>query len=150
MKPKAYKIPGLTIQLVRDRTEFAGSETVDSPSAAEAVLRKFVVAQDRENLLVLLLNGRHRALGVNLVSLGTANAGLVHPREVYKPAILAGATGIILSHTHPSGDSAPSQEDREVTKRLAEAGKILGIQLLDHIILGDPGEFFSFKEKGLL
>jgi DNA repair protein RadC len=86
---------------------------------------------------------------LTVVSIGTISSSLVHPREVFRAAILAGATGIIGVHQHPSGDPAPSQEDRSITTRLAETGKIIGIRLFDHIIIGKSGHF-SFADEGLL
>jgi DNA repair protein RadC len=80
---------------------------------------------------------------------GSVNSSLVHPREVFKPAIKNSASAVILCHNHPSGNCIPSSEDIEITKRLCEAGKIVGVQILDHIIIGD-GVFFSFKDKGLI
>jgi len=83
------------------------------------------------------------------VSEGTLNASLVHPREVFHPAIIDTAASIILVHNHPSGETNPSQEDKNITYRLVEAGKLLNIPILDHIIIGATN-YFSFKEKGLL
>ena len=74
----------------------------------------------------------------------------MHPREVFKAAILGNAAAIILFHNHPSGDPDPSREDRELTRRLIDAGRILGIDVLDHVVLGDEGQYFSFKERGLI
>ena len=85
---------------------------------------------------------------MELVSLGTLNASLVHPREVYRRAIKAGASALIIGHSHPSGDCEPSEDDVSLTRRLVEAGKIIGIEILDHIIVGNTT--LSFKEKGLL
>ena len=88
-------------------------------------------------------------LGVNLVSIGSLSATTVHPREVYKPAILASAAALIVAHNHPSGDPRPSLEDEKLTRNLAEAGQILDIELLDHIIVGSDS-FHSFREEGVL
>ncbi|MDQ3927236.1 MAG: hypothetical protein M3272_09690, partial [Actinomycetota bacterium] len=83
-----------------------------------------------------------------LVSVGTLSASLVHPREVFKPAVRASAASVILAHNHPSGKVEPSQEDREVTRRIGEAAEVLGIEVLDHVIVGDG--YFSMKEHGML
>ena len=88
-------------------------------------------------------------LGINTVSIGSLSTSIVHPREVFKAAILMGAANIILAHNHPSGDPSPSKEDIEITQRLAKAGEILGIEVLDHLIL-TPSGHISFKDKGLL
>lgn len=92
---------------------------------------------DQERFVVACLDTKKRVQSVVLITIGTLDASLIHPREVFKPAILEGSSSIILSHNHPSGDTTPSREDREVTARLKEAGQILGIDVLDHIIYGD-------------
>ena len=98
---------------------------------------------------MLLLDTRNRAIGINTVSIGNLNASVVHPREVMKPAILSNAASLILCHNHPSGDADPSQEDIAMTQRLKQVGEMLGIPVLDHLVLGEPG-FASMKERGLL
>ncbi len=102
----------------------------------------------QERFLVLLLDGRQRLLRIETVSQGTLTASLVHPREVFRPALREAAAALILVHNHPSGDPAPSAEDREVTRRLARAGEILGIRVLDHVIVAERG-YRSLREEGL-
>lgn len=102
-----------------------------------------------ERFLVVLLDGRHRVLGEVTVSQGTLTASLVHPREVFRPAIRQAAAAIVLVHNHPSGDPTPSAEDRSVTTRLQDAGELLGIRVVDHVIVG-AGGFHSFDEAGEL
>ena len=104
---------------------------------------------DREEFRVLLLNAKHRVMGVHTVSVGSLTVSIVHPREVYKAAILANAAAIIGIHNHPSGNPDPSPEDHALTKRLSEAGKILGITLLDHVIIGQ-NTHYSFADQGQL
>lgn len=104
---------------------------------------------DRENLRLLALNTKNQVLKVITVSVGSLNASPVHPREVFKEAIRCSSAAIILVHNHPSGDPTPSREDMEVTKRLAEGGKLLGIDVFDHVIIGDK-KYVSLKEKGIL
>jgi len=89
-------------------------------------------------------------MAVEVVSIGTLNSALVHPREVFKGAIINSANSIILAHNHPSGDPSPSNEDKEITNRLVEAGEIIGISVLDHIVIGSNDKFVSFKEQGLI
>jgi DNA repair protein RadC len=101
---------------------------------------------DREAFVVVVLDGRHQVRGFNVVSLGTLTASLVHPREVFKPAILANAAAVILVHNHPSGSSEPSAEDRALTERLRQVGDLIGIKVLDHIVIGD-GNFVSICER---
>jgi DNA repair protein RadC len=104
---------------------------------------------DREHFRVVLLNTKNQVLAVETISVGGLSSSLVHPREVFKRAIQRSAAALILVHNHPSGDPTPSSEDLEVTKRLQEAGKILGIEVLDHIIIGDH-QFISLKEMAYL
>ncbi len=103
----------------------------------------------REHFVVLYLNARNQLVHKELISIGTLNASLVHPREVFKPAIDCLTTAVIAAHNHPSGDPEPSEDDLEITKRLREAGKILGIELLDHVIVTKNG-FVSLKERGII
>lgn len=99
---------------------------------------------------VILLNRKNMPLGRTVVSRGSASSTVVHAREVFKPAILAAASGIIGVHNHPSGDPAPSRADIQVTRNLREAGQIIGIDLIDHMIIGDGTRYYSFSESGLV
>ena len=102
--------------------------------------------RERETLTVLLLNRRKELMGYETVSLGTADAAIVHPREVYRAAVSAGADCIIIAHNHPSGDPRPSREDSAVTLKLQEAGEILGIPLQDHIIIAAGNDGYNCME----
>ncbi len=102
-----------------------------------------------ERFLVLLLDGRHRVMRHELVSQGTLTASLVHPREVFRPALREAAAAIVLVHNHPSGDPTPSPEDREVTTRLARAGELLGVWVVDHVVVAERG-YASLRELGWL
>jgi DNA repair protein RadC len=103
----------------------------------------------KEYFLTLLLDGKNRIIRRVQISEGSLNQSIVHPREVFAPAVKESAAAVILIHNHPTGDPAPSSEDIAITRRLREAGDIMGIKVLDHIIIGD-GEFLSFVERGLL
>ncbi len=103
---------------------------------------------DREHFKAALLNTKNQVLKVVTVSIGSLNASIVHPREILKPAISASAASIILVHNHPTGDPAPSKEDVEFTRRFAKCGELIGIQLLDHVIIG-CGRYESLKEAGV-
>ena len=103
----------------------------------------------QERFAIVLLDGRHRVLREEVISLGTLTASLVHPREVFRPALRASAAGLILVHNHPSGDPTPSNEDRQVTERLVAAGELLGVRVLDHVIVAERG-YCSLREEGLL
>ncbi len=104
---------------------------------------------DREHFRILCLDTKSNVLKIETVSVGSLNASIVHPREVFKSAIRRSAAAILLAHNHPSGDPTPSKEDIDVTRRLWEAGEILGIKVLDHVIMGD-NKYTSLKEKGLI
>jgi DNA repair protein RadC len=125
-----------------------GRPVVSSPADVERLLRGRIANLDRENFVVVLLNTKNEVIETSTVSVGTLGASLVHPREVFKPAVRASAASVILAHNHPSGKVEPSREDREVTRRLGEAAGILGIEVLDHVIVGDG--YFSMKEHGML
>ncbi|HEY8122825.1 MAG TPA: DNA repair protein RadC [Myxococcota bacterium] len=102
-----------------------------------------------EQFHIILLDARHRVLRSVLTSQGTLTASLVHPREVFRPALREAAAALVLVHNHPSGDPSPSAEDREITRRLARAGALLGIPVLDHVIVADRG-YASLREQGEL
>lgn len=147
---RAYQTAVFRVSLVRD-TAAVGPQTVaDQPEKAAGVFRPFVADADREHFMAAMIDARSQVIGVTIVSIGTLSASLVHPREVFKPAILAGAAALIVCHNHPSGDPAPSHEDREATRRLQRSGELLGIPLLDHVIIGAGETFFSFKAQGLI
>lgn len=103
----------------------------------------------REHFVAVYLNARNNVLSQETISVGSLNASIVHPREVFRPALLHGAAALILAHNHPSGDSEPSEEDRAITRRLHEAGKLLGIELLDHVVVARGG-FTSLRERKLI
>ena len=105
---------------------------------------------DREHFVILALNTRNQISGIHTVSVGSLDTSIVHPRGAFKFAILSNASSIILAHTHPSGDTTPSSEDIELTKRLQKAGEVLGIDVLDHIIIGHDNNYLSFRSKGII
>ncbi len=126
---------------------------LEGPTEVADHLRKILnqedrLSQEREHFWVIALSVTNKVKFVELVSLGTLNSSLVHPREVFRRAIQCGAFSIILGHNHPSGSCKPSGEDIALTRELGDAGRILGIKVLDHVIIGDQA--FSFKEEGLL
>ena len=103
----------------------------------------------KEYFFIFYLDSRNQEIERKVISVGSLNANLVHPREVFEPAVKNLAAQVILAHNHPSGDPEPSEDDLEINKRLVEAGKILGIEIIDHIIVS-KNAFFSFKDKGLI
>jgi DNA repair protein RadC len=138
-----------TIREVAIRYVGAGrrvAEKIASPAEAARYFRRRVQDDAREHFVALYLDGRHRAIADAIISIGTATASLVHPREVFQPAIALGACALLIGHNHPSGDSSPSPEDLEITRRLADAGRLVGIVLLDHIIWTRDGCVHSIRE----
>jgi DNA repair protein RadC len=127
---------------------------LDSPQAIYDLLAPEFTALDRERLYVLLVNTRHRLIWTEIVSIGSLNESVAHPREILRPALIHSAYGFVLAHNHPSGDPTPSEADKRITRRLREAGELLQIRLIDHVIIGAPDEgrpsYFSFKEHSLL
>ncbi|MGH3105985.1 MAG: RadC family protein [Rubrobacteraceae bacterium] len=130
------------------RVRNPGRPVISSPADVHGLLRGRIANLDRENFVAVLLNTKNEVIGSPTISVGTLSASLVHPREVFKPAIRASAASVVLAHNHPSGRVEPSREDREVTARLVGAAEIIGIEVLDHVILGDG--YFSMKEHGML
>lgn len=139
----------VSVKLVKESSLLYKERSVKSPKDSYNLLKSFVEDADREFFVVAALDIKNQPVSVHVCHVGSLNACIVHPREVMKSAILSNAASILVGHNHPSGNSTPSPEDIAVTKRLAEAGSILGIELLDHIIIGDD-EFLSFREKGYL
>ena len=122
---------------------------IRGPDDVVALVGRALKREQREHFVVILLNARHEAMAVETVSIGSLNASIVHPREVFKPALLASAASVILVHSHPSGDPEPSEEDLSITKRLVEVGELLGIGVLDHVIVASRG-IVSFRSRQLL
>ena len=126
----------------------SGQPQISSPQNVDDLLRPRMAHLDRETFVVLLLDTKNRVLASPTISVGTLSSSLVHPREVFKPAVRVSAANVILVHNHPSAATNPSREDREITKRLKAAGEIFGIQVLDHVIIGDG--HFSMKEHAMM
>ena len=130
------------------RVRNPGRPVISSSADVDGLLRGRIANHDRENFVAVLLNTKNEVIEFPTISVGTLSTSLVHPREVFKPAIRASAASVVLAHNHPSGKVDPSREDREVTKRMVSAAEIIGIEVLDHVILGDG--YFSMKEQGML
>lgn len=129
-------------------TENGPDTAVRCPQDAAALLMEEMRYLKKEYMKLMLLNTKCQVISIEDISVGSLNASIVHPREVFQPAIKKSCASIIMAHNHPSGDPAPSKEDIAITRRIYEAGKIIGIELADHIIIGD-GIFVSMKEKDL-
>ncbi len=131
---------------IRYRVRGEVEDQLRNSAQVAAAVRRIVGHDPREHLCVLYIDARHRILDVEIVSIGTLTQSLVHPREVFRTAIHRSARGIIIAHQHPSGDPTPSDEDYEVTQRLIDAGSILGIEVLDHVVV-TTRDFTSLREQ---
>ena len=133
------------VQIQYGRKRKGSYDSVKGPSSAVAFLRKVAPNNSQEHVIALYLDAAHQPIGYSIVSTGLASSCPIHPREIFQRAIGLGAHSLILSHNHPSGRVEPSEEDRTVTKQIKEAGRVLGIKLLDHVVFSDSG-FYSFQE----
>ncbi|AFM01999.1 MULTISPECIES: DNA repair protein RadC [Desulfitobacterium] len=122
---------------------------INSPQDIAYLVMEEMRYLDREHFRVVSLSTKNHVLGISSISVGSLNSSLVHPRECFKEAIRRNSNAIILLHNHPSGDPTPSREDIDVTRRLSDGGQILGIEVLDHVIIGD-NRYISLKERGIL
>lgn len=122
---------------------------INSPQDIALLVMEEMRYLDREHFRIVSLSTKNHVLGISSISVGSLNSSLVHPRECFKEAIRRNSNAIILLHNHPSGDPTPSREDLDVTRRLADGGQILGIEVLDHVIIGD-NRYISLKERGIL
>ena len=148
-KPKKAGVPIYRVVLVKEGKIPTYESRIRSSANAYNVLREYLADTDREHFVILMLDQKNQVIGIHTVSVGSLTASIVHPRETFKAAILANAAAILCGHQHLSGDPQPSREDRAITRRLVESGKLLGINVLDHVIVGD-GRYFSFADEGLL
>lgn len=135
--------------LVREDEEPYGNPTrCAKPAAVARFLHQLLEGYDREVFGALFLDGRNRAVGHTLAYVGGLSRTVIEPRGVFTPALLANANAVILFHNHPSGDPTPSKDDRRVTRRLAEAGDLLRVKVLDHVIVGEPPGYCSLRTEG--
>jgi DNA repair protein RadC len=131
------------------RSSLPEAASVGRPQDAADLLMEELRHLREEHFVVLFLNTKNRVIGRQTLSIGSLNASVVHPREVFRAAIRRSSASILCAHNHPSGDPTPSPEDIQLTRRLSEAGELVGIELLDHIVIGD-NRFISLKELGCL
>ena len=148
------RFQGLRLQVVKeDGFPYSCKATLNSPSDVRDLLTKSMELhlEAEEVFILITVDTKHQITGIFEVARGHLSSCLVHPREVFKRALLMNAAAIFIAHNHPSGDVTPSRDDITVTKKLREAGDILGVCLLDHLIIGDsPIEYYSFREDGVL
>ncbi len=149
--PKEKKLENLDIvkvMLVRDSDSHYREQPMIKPKDAVSVAKKFLAGEDREVFIIINLDHSLRVNSIHVVSIGSADMTLVHPREVFKAAILSNASRVILAHNHPSGNPEPSDDDNQITCRLFQCGDLLGIEVLDHIIIGDGRYSHCMKISG--
>lgn len=142
---KGYKLR--TKLVIEGQNEYKPLKFTGSADVYNAF--KNLYESDREKFYAIHLDAKNKVIGVDMVSQGSQSSAPVHPREVYKPAVLNSAASVIFVHAHPTGDPEPSFSDREITRQLEQAAEIMGIEVLDHVIIG-RGEYYSFADKGEL
>jgi len=136
-----------TVSVHEDAASYLSDNPIKS-SVAVFEMFQFLQNESKEYMFSLHLDSKNHVVCAELISVGSLNASIVHPREIYKSVLLSSAAGLILVHNHPSGDPAPSREDLDITKRLKEASELLGIRLLDHVIVGQT--YYSCADHGVL
>ncbi|WP_019914340.1 JAB domain-containing protein [Paenibacillus sp. HW567] len=145
------RIEFVSLRMVREKTSLLYPQRIiRKPDDAAKLFRQFMENWDREVFCIMTLDTKNQPNAFQIISVGTLNASLVHPREVFKVCMLTNAASLMCFHNHPSGDPTPSQEDLIVNDRLCQSGRLLGVELLDHIIIGSDGSFVSLKERGLM
>ena len=138
------------LKIIREKREGYGArKQFRSSQDIYDTFREHFERSDREAFLVVLLDAKNKLLGFHVVSVGSLTSSLIHPREVFKIAILSNAAAVILVHNHPSGDPQPSAEELSITTRLCQTGEVIGIKVLDHVIMGE-GRYVSFVDDGFM
>ena len=146
----AKRVDIVSCKLVRECPSITYAQRrISSPEDAATLVKDFLEDADREMMILICLNRKGEPTALHTVSIGTLSSSMVHPREVFKVAILSCASSIIMAHNHPSGDPCPSREDIDITKRIKDAGELIGIELIDHLIIG-LNKHFSMKSSGQL
>lgn len=142
------KINVVKIQMIKIGELEVEHNRIEKPKDGYEILKKYMEGLDREILVAIALNTKNMVVSIETVSMGSLNSSIVHPRELFKSLILSNAASFVIGHFHPSGDPTPSKEDINITWRIKECSKLLGIELLDHIIIGED-TYISLKEKVL-
>jgi len=148
----AYRLKTFRVQFVAEPALYPTGSPCRASEDVDRMARSIygTLDADKEHFLLLTLNNKNRVNGFKVISTGSLTASLVHPREVWRAALHLCAAAVVFVHNHPSGDPTPSPEDQEITRRLKGTGDVLGIRVLDHVVIGDDGRFFSFSDRGLL
>lgn len=147
---RAKRVDIVSLKMIKESSILYGDRKISTPKDAIEIVKVILEDCDREKLVVCCLNTKNEPTSISTVSIGTLNSSIVHPREVFKTAIMSNSASIILFHNHPSGNTQPSKEDISITERIKEAGKIIGIEMIDHIIIGDNEKYTSLKEEGIV
>ena len=147
---KRYRIPQVKIRMVKEGPSLLSDDPVSDPQRAVELLQDFMGKLDREEMVAVMLNSKLQPISFNIIAVGSIDSCHVPIYNIFKPAILANATSILIAHNHPSGDTTPSREDKELTRHAIEAGNILNIPVLDHIIFGSETGHHSMKANGEL
>lgn len=145
----AKRVNIVSIKLVKESSILYKERKIRSPKDSFKLLHELLENKDREHFIVVALNTKNEPVSINVCHIGSLNSSIVHPREIMKVAILSNAASILVAHNHPSGSVTPSPEDIQVTERLKQVGELMGIELLDHLIIGDK-TYLSLKEKGYI
>ena len=143
---KESYLPLVKLKMVKEKALPYGEKKLDEPEKVAELASLLLEGADRECLLVISVSAKIQPLALEIVSIGSVDTAFAVPRETFKHAVLSNVAGIFLVHNHLSGDCKPSKEDMQITKRMERAGEILGIQVIDHVVIGE-GEFYSFKER---
>ncbi len=144
------RIDIVSVKLIKEKSISYLPRVISKPHQIAKLFSDFIKDSDKEQFVICCLNTKNQPTNISTISIGCLDSTLVHPREVFKVAILSNASSIILAHNHPSGNIEPSINDKEMTKRIYDVGKLHGIKVLDHIIIGEENNYFSFKEAGFL
>ncbi len=144
---KQYSMTQLLL-MVKEETQRLNIKRITSAQNVYTLLHEYST-KEKEHFILITMDGSSKVIEKRVIHIGTLNQSLVHPREIFRPAILDNAAGIIISHNHPSGTLEASRADIQITQRLKEVAKLVGIELLDHVILSSQG-FYSFSDEGLL
>lgn len=150
MAISAKRVDIVSLKMVKESSRLYKPRHINTPLDAAALIRDLLADSDREKIMAICLDSKNQPTCITTVSIGTLTSSTAHPREIFKTAITSNSAGIILAHNHPSGDLSPSRDDITTTERLKEAGDLLGIDLLDHLIIGQGDRYLSFREQGLM
>ena len=148
-KPKMKRLNVVSLKIIREKSFPYETNVIRKPEDVYRLAKEFIGQSDREHCCLLTLDSKNKITSIHTIAIGSLNSAIVHPREVFKIAILHNSASVILFHNHPSSDPTPSPEDIAITERIRDAGILLGIELLDSIIVGEYNHY-SLKEKGLM